>query len=509
MKTIPQIFNQETASSAKPLVVFELANNHMGDLEHGLQIIRAMNEVRQGFNFDFAVKFQYRDLDTFIHPDYKDRMDLKYIKRFSETRLSEEQFLTLKAEAENLGFITICTPFDEISVDKVIKHGYDIIKIASASFNDWPLLEKISQQNKPIIASTGGASLETIDQVVSFFQHRNKNFALMHCVGEYPTIDSQLQMNQISLLRSRYQTVPIGFSTHEEPTNYEAVKIGVAQGAIIFEKHVAVKTDKYDPNSYSATPEEVKQWLQAIEKSYVICGVKGQRHQSSEKEKADIRQFRRGVFAKQDIKKGEKICPDNVFFAFPNQPEQILANDLSKYHIFVAQEEIKAKAPIINVSKQDTRAQVYEIVEKTKKILLDAKIPISNKLEFEISHHYGIEKFYEYGAVLITCFNREYCKKLIIMHPGQKHPSHYHKEKEETFHILYGDFIFDLDGQDTECKAGDMITINRGVKHDFRSNNGGIFEEISTTHQAHDSFYVDEAISQNKFRKTQLTYWVN
>ncbi len=509
MKIIPQIFNQNPLDFGKPLVIFEMANNHMGDLEHGLKIIREMSEVSKSFNFDFAIKFQYRDLDTFIHPDYKNRMDLKYIKRFSETRLSDEKFLILKAEAEKMGFATICTPFDEVSVDKVVMHGYDVVKIASASFNDWPLLEKIAQQDLPIIASTGGANLETIDQIVSFFQHRNKNFALMHCVGEYPTVDGQLQMNQISLLRHRYQTVPVGFSTHEEPSNYEAVKIGVAQGAIIFEKHVAVKTDKYEPNSYSATPKEVKQWLEAIQKAYVICGVKGCRHQSSEKEKADIRQFRRGVFAKQNIEKGEKIDLNNTFFAFPNQPEQILANDMSKYNIFFAQENIKSGDPIINVGKQDTRSKVYEIVEKTKKLLLDAKIPISNKLEFEISHHYGLDKFYEYGAVLITCFNREYCKKLIIMHAGQQHPCHYHKEKEETFHILYGDFIFNLDGKEVECKAGDMLTINKGAKHDFRSNGGGIFEEISTTHQSSDSFYIDDNVTRNKFRKTHLTYWVN
>ncbi len=509
MNKIEQIFGRNISEHAKPLFIFEMANNHMGDVEHGLKIIREMDQARQGFDFNFAIKFQYRDLDTFIHPDYKDRMDLKYIKRFSEARLTPEQFLTLKGEAEKLGFITICTPFDEKSVEKIAEHNYDIIKIGSCSFTDWPLLEKIVQYDKPIIASTGSASLEDIDKVVSFLQHRGKTFALMHCVGEYPTIDSQLQLNQIRLLQDRYHNVPIGFSTHEEPNNYEAVKIGIGQGASIFEKHVAVKTDKYAPNAYSALPEDVKKWLQSARKAFEICGVKDGRHAFSAKELADIRQFQRGVFAKKDIKKGEKVDVNNTFFAFPNQPDQVLANNMSKYNVFIAQEDIKEKAPVINVSRQDTREKVYEIVIKTRDLLADAKVPVSNKLDFEISHHYGIDRFYEYGAVLVTCFNREYCKKLIILHPGQKHPSHWHNVKEETFHIIYGDFVFDLDGSKTECKAGDIITINRGVKHDFMSKSGGIFEEISTTHQASDSFYVDESIAQNKYRKTQLTYWVD
>ena len=126
------------------LVILEMANNHMGDVEHGIKLIRALRDAVAGKNFRCAVKFQYRDLDTLIHPDFKNRMDIKYIKRFSETRLSEEQFLTLKKEVENCGFIPLCTPFDENSVDMVVKHGYSMIKIASCSFNDWPLLEKIA-----------------------------------------------------------------------------------------------------------------------------------------------------------------------------------------------------------------------------------------------------------------------------------------------------------------------------------------------------------------------------
>ena len=112
------------------------------------------------------------------------------------------------------------TPFDENSVDLAEELDVDIVKIASCSFGDWPLLEKIVQGDKPIIFSTAGAKFNTIDKVVSFFQHREKEFAIMHCIGEYPTPPPNLQMNQISLLKERYPDVPIGFSTHENPENY-------------------------------------------------------------------------------------------------------------------------------------------------------------------------------------------------------------------------------------------------------------------------------------------------
>ena len=71
-------------------------------------------------------------------------------------------------------------------------------------------------------------------------------------------------------------------------------------------------------------------------------------------------------------------------------------------------------------------------------MLNKAKIVLSSEFEIEVSHHYGIENYREYGALIITCINREYCKKLLVVLPNQKHPNHYHKLKEETFQVLSG-----------------------------------------------------------------------
>jgi sialic acid synthase SpsE/mannose-6-phosphate isomerase-like protein (cupin superfamily) len=509
---IEEIFQPTVAPvrPVAPLCILEMANNHMGDVAHGLRIIRELQQVTSQFpQFHFAIKFQYRDLNTFIHPDYRGRMELKYVRRFSETALTEEEFLRLKGEAEALGFLTMCTPFDERSVDRVVAHEYDIIKIASASFTDWPLLEKIALQKLPVVASTGGATLEEIDRVVSFFQHRCKPLIIEHCVGEYPTAADRLQINQIDLLQARYCGVPIGFSTHEAPDNFQAVRLAMAKGARTLEKHVAVKTEKYEVNAYSAEPHHLHCWLAAAAEALEMCGVTGARASSSEKEQADLRQFRRGVFASRPIARGECIGLDNSFLAFPSQPGQLLANDLSKYTVFHAVEDLPANAPVLHVSRTDTRDQVYEIVTRTRKFLLDVGMPVSNQLDFEISHHYGIERFYETGAVIITCVNRAYAKKLIVQFPDQKHPVHMHLEKEETFHILHGQFRFTLNGESRVAKAGDLIVVEPGTRHAFETATGGIFEEISTTHRKSDSFYEDEAIGRNPNRKTQLTYWVD
>ena len=156
------------------LFIFEMANNHMGSVEHGLKIIREIHKICKAFDFNFGFKLQYRDLDSFIHPDFKKKLEFKYVKRFLETRLNEDQFKVLKDEVDSLGFISVCTPFDEASVDLIERHDFGIIKIGSCSATDWPLLERVVKTDKPVIVSTAGMPLEEIDKVVSFLDSIGK-----------------------------------------------------------------------------------------------------------------------------------------------------------------------------------------------------------------------------------------------------------------------------------------------------------------------------------------------
>jgi len=495
----------------KPLFIFEMANNHMGSLEHGLTIIRRFSEVSRDFPFHFGFKLQYRHLDTFIHPLFKGRADVKYVKRFSETKLEEDEFLALAEEIKKLGFVAICTPFDEKSVDLIEKHGFDIIKIASCSFTDWLLLERVVQSDKPIIASTAGATLEEIDKVVSFLEHRGKDFALMHCVAEYPTLSKNQQLNQIDLLHSRYEGVRIGYSTHESPDEADSVKIAIAKGASVFEKHVGVATGDISLNSYSATPEQARLWLAAAQQAYELCGVAGRRAEFSAQELASLFSLRRGVFASRSIAAGEKIDVAKVFLAIPTTQGQLTANDLSKYTDFYATADIEANAPVMvdKIKRIDHRERILSVVQRIKELVRNSGVVVPSQVELEISHHYGWDRFDEFGLTMLTVVNREYCKKLMILLPGQQHPEQYHKMKEETFHVLYGQVGINLDGVQRLAQSGDVVTIERDVKHSFTSPSGAVIEEISSTHAQSDSHYTDPQISQNRQRKTFITYWLD
>jgi sialic acid synthase SpsE len=226
------------------LFIYDLANNHQGDNQHAVSIIREVASVSNRAGARGALKFQFRQLDTFIHPDYRFRSDHKYVKRFNETKLSMEAFAALATEVRNSGLLTMCTPFDEESVDIICDMELDIIKVASCSADDRPLLEKIVRVNKPIVVSTAGLRTEEIDWLVNFLETERANFALMHCVAIYPTPDDKLQLNQIRYLKERYR-LPVGWSTHEHPDNISAVQIAYAMGARLFERHVGLNTDKY------------------------------------------------------------------------------------------------------------------------------------------------------------------------------------------------------------------------------------------------------------------------
>jgi sialic acid synthase SpsE/quercetin dioxygenase-like cupin family protein len=493
-----------------PLFVLEMANNHMGDVEHGLRIVRECAEAVRGLPYRFAVKLQYRHLDTFIHPDFQQRLDLKYVKRFRETRLTSDEFLRLRSAITKAGFLAACTPFDEPSVDLFEQHGFDLLKIGSCSFTDWPLLERCVQVESPVIASTAGASLDEIDKVVSFFTHRGRRLGLMHCVAEYPTPETHLRMGQIELLRRRYPDLPIGFSTHEPPAALLPVHMAVAAGAVMFEKHVAVPTSEYKSNEYSATPAQVREWVLAAAHAWAMCGRSDERELGTGGEVASLRALRRGAYIRHPARAGQRVAPSQVFFAMPVQDGGLSASDFSKYAEVTARVPICANAPLTveNATLVNHRDRIYEIARLVRDLLDRSGVVAPRQADLEISHHYGVDRFHETGLTMITVVNREYCKKLLVMLPGQRHPEQHHKVKEETFHLLYGDLLVTLDGTTHTCTAGDVITVERNVRHSFVTQKGAVVEEVSSTHSAADSYYTDPAIAQNANRKTLLTFWL-
>lgn len=491
------------------LFIFEMANSHQGSVEHGIAIIREMGKIARKHNIKAAVKLQYRDIPNFIHPDYKGRTDLPHIPRFESTMLTYEQFCELVSAVRDEGMVTMSTPFDETGVEWCLDQGLDIIKVASCSALDWPLLTKIVASRKPVIISTGGKKLSDIDKIYNFCSHRHADFAFMHCVAEYPAPMERLQLDFIDRMKKRYRDVVIGYSGHEDPNDNIVPMMAVAKGAKILERHVGLPTETIKLNAYSMNPEQCDKWVEAVQNAKKMCTLQkpGDKY-ISQAELDSLHSLERGVWAARAIKAGTPITREDVFFAMPLQDKQMTSGQFKEG--MIASVDYAVNAPVTETPKITGIGIVRSAIHDAKGMLYEAGIALGTDFEVEISHHYGMQHFRQNGAIIINIINREYCKKYIIVLPGQYHPMHAHKVKEETFQLLYGELLIEIEGQEPRLMhPGDIQTVMRGDMHAFSSETGAIFEEVSTQHMKSDSYYKDpEIAAQDPMeRKTYLKKW--
>jgi N-acetylneuraminate synthase len=281
------------------LFVLELANNHWGKVERGLKIIADFSKIVRFNNVRATIKLQFRDVDNFIHKDFKDRADIRYIKKTRDTQMSRQDLGTLVQAIRKAGCIPSATPFDEASVDLCEELDLPLIKLASSDINDWFLIERIAKTKKPVIASSGGSSLKDTDDLVTFFANRNIPLALNHCVSLYPTEDRDLELNQIDFLRNRYPDNTIGLSTHEYKDWETSIAIAYAKGARTFERHIDIDADGIPVAPYCSQPHDVDVWFKAFRKAKRMCGSPGTMKRRCEVDEIKyLDALVRGVYAK-------------------------------------------------------------------------------------------------------------------------------------------------------------------------------------------------------------------
>ncbi len=493
------------------LVILDLANNHFGDVNHAKKIIKLFGKVVKTNKIKAALKFQFRDLDTFFSKTII-QSENKYIQRFLSTKLMDKNFLDLKKYAKQNKMLTSCTPFDEKSIDKIEKFKFDILKIASVSSLDFNLLERACFNNIPKVISTGGKKLSDIDKIVSFFKRKKQTFALMHCIAIYPTKNYDLNISFIKNLKKRYEDVPIGWSTHESPNEYLPASLAMACGATLFEKHIGISTKKYPLNDYSINPDQFENWVKNIRDSKEILG--NYNKPFKKEEIKTLNTLQRGVFAKKNLKKNQIIKPSDVYFAFPLQKNQLSSPGLKKNTKILKNismdEPIKQKDIKLNKDLADEYL-IKSYIHSVKAILNYNNIKIGNNFDLEISHHKGIKNFKKIGCFLFNIINKNYAKKLLVMLPNQSHPLHFHKQKDESFHIISGKLISYLNNKKKILNPGDILHIKKNSWHKFQaSDEGCIFDEISTTNYKNDSFYKNRKIKKlsRDDRKTYINSWI-
>lgn len=294
------------------LFVLEAANNHWGDLNRGRKIIRDYAAVVRQNNVRAAIKFQFRDVDNFIHEDFKGNQDIRYIKKTEATKMDVESYRKLGEEVTRSGCIPMATAFDEKSVDLCVELDFPIFKIASSDINDWPLLERVAYYARPTIVSTGGASEAAIDKAVTFFEKRNVPLAINHCVSLYPSDDSDLELAQITYLKKRYPGHVIGFSTHEQSSWDVSMHLSYALGARTWERHIDIDYEDIPVAPYCSLPDQIDLWFKAFHKSLEMMGnAHSERRTVSDEETRYLDALVRGVYAKRDLEIGYEFSHED------------------------------------------------------------------------------------------------------------------------------------------------------------------------------------------------------
>ncbi len=318
------------------LFVLELANNHWGKVERGLKIISSYAQVVRFNNVRAAIKLQFRDVGAFIHKDFRDNTDIRYIKKTLDTQMSWDDYARLVNAVRQSSMITMATPFDEFSVDKCVEFGVQLIKIASSDIKDWFLIEKIAKTGKPVIISTGGSSLRDMDDIVSFFNKRNIPLAINHCVSIYPSKDSELEINQVDFLKNRYPDNVIGFSTHECTDWRNSIMLAYAKGARTFERHVDIEYEGVPVSPYCSLPEQIDDWFKAFHKAQEMCGAPGTaKRLPPEKETSYLDSLVRGVYAKHTLPAGTAVTEADLYMAIPLQQGQISCRELMRGEVLL------------------------------------------------------------------------------------------------------------------------------------------------------------------------------
>jgi N-acetylneuraminate synthase len=290
----------------KNLFVLEMANNHWGDRRRGLKIISEFGAIVRYNSVRAAIKLQIRDVDSFIHPDYKCNSELRYINKTKATKLEFGDYAALVDAIKEVSCLPMATAFDEKSVELCQKLELPLLKVASSDLNDWPLLEKIASTRLPVVLSTGGGAEKDIDDVVLFFERRDIPLAINHCVSLYPSENFQLELNQIDYLRARYPKHVIGFSSHEYRDWRASMFISYAKGARTWERHIDMPYDDGQTMSaYCSSSGQIDEWFKAWHLAKEMCGGSGaERRVCPAEEIAYLDALVRGVYARRDLEPG-------------------------------------------------------------------------------------------------------------------------------------------------------------------------------------------------------------
>jgi pseudaminic acid synthase len=292
-------------------IIAEMSANHGGSFDRAVEIVRAAKEAGAD-----AVKLQTYTPDTItidseaecfqIHGTLWDRRRLHEL--YGEAHMPWAWQPDLKRIADDLGLHMFSSPFDATAVDYLEGMGVPAFKIASFEIVDLPLIRRVAETGKPIIMSTGMATLSEIEEAVTTARGAGaKQIALLKCTSAYPAPPSEINLRTIAHLSEAFD-VPVGLSDHT--LGFAVPVAAVALGACIIEKHFTLSRSEPGPDSaFSLEPDEFRAMVDAVRLAEEALGTVSYGVTESE---AVSRAFRRSLFVVEDVRAGELFTEVNI-----------------------------------------------------------------------------------------------------------------------------------------------------------------------------------------------------
>ena len=315
-----KIGNHSIGQAHKPFIIAEMSGNHNQSLERALEIVDAAAASGaqmlklQTYTSD-TMTLDLKSGEFFIEDDKSLWKGNNLYDLYKVAYTPWEWHQPIMQRAKELGMLCFSTPFDDSAVDFLEDLDVPAYKIASFENADLPLIRKVAATGKPMIISTGMATLAELDETVRTIREAGcEQFVLLKCTSTYPATPENTNVLTVPHMRELFDC-EVGLSDHTMGVG--ASVAAVAHGATVIEKHFTLRrADGGVDSAFSLEPEELKMLVVETERAWQSLG--GVFYGPTEAEKASL-QFRRSLYIAEDIKAGEELTPKNLRIVRPGK----------------------------------------------------------------------------------------------------------------------------------------------------------------------------------------------
>lgn len=298
-------------------VIAEIGHNHQGEVDKCKELFKAAKDAGA-----HAVKLQKRDNRALFTKEMYDSVynsENSYAATYGEHRefleFDKDQYSDLIAYAKELGITFFSTAFDHNSADFLADLDMPAYKIASGDITNTPLLEYVAQIGKPMIISTGGATMMDVERAYETVMPINSQICIMQCTSGYPPEWDQLNLRVIDTYRHDFPDIVIGFSAHD--SGIAMPLIAYSLGARMVEKHFTLnRAWKGTDQAFSLEPVGLRKMIRDLERARVAMG-DGRKHRYPSEEKPLFKMAKKLVAAR-DLPAGHVITREDIAIKVPN-----------------------------------------------------------------------------------------------------------------------------------------------------------------------------------------------